>query len=154
MYCIFPACTCTKQQKRDKRSRGLEGNTLSNVLCWEGGDGGLTIQRKRVNGPLLRERETEWLFMATDLPGENVFPPKISYLPFLYSVSGLSMVYLRHTINHTHTYTSASNCKSVSEDDNLVLSLFPVFSSISLLSSNRLIICFIFLYLYFCSIMT
>lgn len=59
MHCIFPAYTCIKQQKRDKHSRGLEGNTLSNVLCWEGSDRGLTIQRKRVNVPLLRERMPE-----------------------------------------------------------------------------------------------
>lgn len=59
MHHVFPAYTCTKQQKRDKRSRGLEANTLSNVLRWEGGDRGLTIQRKRVNGPLLRERKAE-----------------------------------------------------------------------------------------------
>lgn len=107
MHCVILAYTCTKQQKRDKYSRGLQGNTLSNVLCWEGGDRGLTIQRKRVNGPLLRERKAEWLFMATDLPRENIFGPKI-YLPFLSSASWVSMasksIYLiyMHYKSHTH----------------------------------------------------
>lgn len=98
MHCIFLAYTCTKQQKRDKRSRGLEGNTLSNVLCWEGGVRGVTIQRERVNGLLLRERKAELLFMATDLSRENIFAPKISYLPFLSSAAGVSTTSNSHAL--------------------------------------------------------
>lgn len=105
MHCIFLACT--KQQKKGKRSRGLEGNIPCNVLHWEGGDRGLTIQKMRVNGWLLRAK-AERLFMATEMPGENIIAPKIIYLPSLYSLPGVSKASLisnSHfpTNNHAHS---------------------------------------------------
>lgn len=35
------------------------------------------IKRKRVNGPLLRERKVEGLFTATNLPKENILHLKL-----------------------------------------------------------------------------
>lgn len=69
--------------------------------------------------------------MASDLPRENIFAPKISYLPFVCSVSRIcvaSPASNSHVPYITH--------KSVSEDDTVVLSLFAVIFLMCLLRTQ------------------
>lgn len=99
--------------------------------------------------------------MATDLPGEDIISPKIVYLPFLYSLPGVSSIISNSDFTLIIIHTSASNSRSASEGSIVVLSalLFSIcllcFLT-DLLSSPVSLMCTIHKVctLHFCSVMT